>query len=193
MINEINQLITALTTFPQRSSYTSSDAYAQSVENWLNELKTLSNELSVLVPELQGFTTELNLAIAQIEDDKTAISEDMIDINDAVNTLQGVVATLPDGTINDNITTSTDTWSSSKLSKLIEPTYIRTSPTTQTLPLNPNDKDVVRYTITNIDDVTTFDGNGETITLKDGIGDTMTAQSLITLTFTFDIDTWRIS
>lgn len=59
-MTNITQIITALTTFPKRSEYGSSSAYALAVETWLGENQNLSVELSALVPQLNTFVSEAN-------------------------------------------------------------------------------------------------------------------------------------
>jgi len=74
MIEEINQEITPLIDFPKRTSYTSSSAYALSVETWLRDEAVMSEELSLLVPELNNFIDQTNLTI-----------EDILRVEDLVN------------------------------------------------------------------------------------------------------------
>ena len=74
-MTNITQIITALTTFPQRSQYVSSSAYALAVETWLGENQNLSVELSALVPQLNTFVSEANTLSDSVSASESAINQ----------------------------------------------------------------------------------------------------------------------
>ncbi|MDC7249266.1 MAG: hypothetical protein PQJ49_05035 [Sphaerochaetaceae bacterium] len=78
MINQIQTVITVLSTFPDRPNYTSARAYATAVAIWLKENKELSQQLSTLVPEL-------NNAIKQINKNTSSINEISLILNGLAN------------------------------------------------------------------------------------------------------------
>ena len=59
-IDNINQNITPLTTFPDRTNYVSSSAYAAAVATWLSEEGVFSGELGDLVPKLETMIDQIN-------------------------------------------------------------------------------------------------------------------------------------
>ena len=66
MIANINQNITALTTFPNRTTYSSSSAYAASVVAWLIQEGIFSGQIQDLVPKLETMINEINTSAEAI-------------------------------------------------------------------------------------------------------------------------------
>jgi len=67
MIDEITQTLTAMTTFPQRSNYQSSSAYAAAVEAWLAEEQVVNGELISLIAQLLTFISQTNLTAQTVQ------------------------------------------------------------------------------------------------------------------------------
>ena len=63
MIDNLNQTITNLNTFPDRPNYTTSNAYAQAVADWLSEEGIFSGEIGNLVPKLEAMINQINTDI----------------------------------------------------------------------------------------------------------------------------------
>lgn len=74
MIDQITQTITELTTFPDRISYNSSNAYAQAVSTWLNEQKSSYPELNTLITQLNAFVVDTNTSVDAINAVKDIVS-----------------------------------------------------------------------------------------------------------------------
>jgi len=66
MITAINQEITPLTVFPDRTNYNSSSAYATAVAAWLNEEGIFSGQIDALVPKLETMISEINADVEAI-------------------------------------------------------------------------------------------------------------------------------
>ncbi|WP_320034790.1 hypothetical protein [Halarcobacter sp.] len=78
MINQIQTVITALSTFPDRPNYESARKYSKAVAIWLKENKELSEKLAIFIPEL-------NNAIEQINKNTSSINEISLILNGLAN------------------------------------------------------------------------------------------------------------
>ena len=131
-MTNITQIITALTTFPQRSQYVSSSAYALAVETWLGENKNLSVELSALVPQLNTFVSEANTLGGNVsisESNVTAIESSIKTLVDnAANYKGDWVTNYNSGVgyaLSDSISyTDGNTYVSKVANNLVEPTSL---------------------------------------------------------------------
>lgn len=66
MIPNIEQNISLLSTFPNRTSYSSSNDYASAVASWLSEQKAIYPELNTMIEELNAFVNSANTAVEDI-------------------------------------------------------------------------------------------------------------------------------
>ena len=60
MINQITQVISLLSTFPNRNLYVSSKLYAQAVSSWLSEQKDIYPQLNTLFSQINVMINEMN-------------------------------------------------------------------------------------------------------------------------------------
>ena len=140
-IDTINQTITELATFPDRTNYGSSSTYALAVATWLSEEGVFSGELSDLVSKLETMITQINNDISGVntsatdannaatsanssEDKAGKWAEELEDVEVETGKYSakhyslkaaGSVASLPTGTINDAIIATDKAWSSTKI------------------------------------------------------------------------------
>lgn len=121
-INIITQGITALTVFPQRSTYTdtenASNQYAEAVEGWLSQEQLFNADLIAFRGQLNTSIEQFNTHFVDIDNYVASAASSAQSAADDAAFCAGVSATLAEGTINDSASTLTTAWSSYKLSNL---------------------------------------------------------------------------
>lgn len=125
MINEIQTVITQLSTFPDRPNYKSAREYAASVAVWLRENKALSIALATLVPELNEIIVQLNsttVHIEEMEDNvkniRQIVAQSLENIRVEEQKVLNAISLLPPGTINDVVVSASSTYSSIEIERI---------------------------------------------------------------------------
>lgn len=96
-----------------------SDALAPQLINIQNAMNAYASEANALRNEVNGFQVTASAAAVAAANAQTAAEVFRDEAEEFRDQTAAIAASIPDGTINDTITTTTDTWSSSKISSEI--------------------------------------------------------------------------
>ena len=138
MIDLISQTISALTTFPERSNYTSSNDYALAVETWLNQEQTFNGELITVRSQLNTTLGQINTEIDNINTDVASATASAQSASESEKACAGYAGTLTEGAINDSVTGTSSTWSSIKIESEIASSAV----TVDTVPIEGSNNPV---------------------------------------------------